>query len=60
MSPIDLIHHIRLYKAQELLRKSDMTVQQVGYSVGFSTPGYFAKKYRAEFGHSPGEEQKMQ
>lgn len=59
-SPIDLIHHIRLYKAQELLRKSNLTVQQVGYTVGFSTPGYFAKLYRAEFGISPGEEQKRQ
>lgn len=52
-SPIELIHHIRLHKANELLQKTDLTVQQVAYSVGFSTPGYFTKKYKEEFGCLP-------
>lgn len=52
-SPIELIHHIRLHKANELLEKTDLTVQEVAYSVGFSTAGYFTKLYKAEFGKLP-------
>lgn len=54
-SPIELIHHVRLHKAQELLQKSDLTVQQVAYSVGFSTPSFFTKKYKEKFGVSPSD-----
>lgn len=54
-SPIELIHHIRLHKAQELLKNTDLTVQQVAYSVGFSTASYFAKLYKQEFGVNPND-----
>lgn len=57
-SPIELIHHIRLHKAKELLEKTDLPVQQVAYSVGFSTAGYFTKLYKAEFGTLPRGKQK--
>lgn len=57
-SPVELIRHIRLHKAQQMLQHTDATVQQVAYEVGFSAPSYFAKCYKEEFGISPNEELK--
>ncbi|WP_438938785.1 helix-turn-helix domain-containing protein, partial [Bacteroides caccae] len=31
----------------------DMTVSEIGYEVGFSSPSYFAKCYKELFGESP-------
>lgn len=55
-SPVELIRHIRLHKAQQMLQRTDATVQQVAYEVGFSAASYFAKCYKEEFGFSPNEE----
>ena len=53
VSPVELIRQVRLRKAQELLRHSDLTVQQVAYTVGFTSPSYFSKCYREFFGVNP-------
>lgn len=52
-SPLEFLRHVRLAKAHQLLQKTDLDIQQVAYSVGFSTPSYFTKCYRAEFGVNP-------
>lgn len=52
-SPVEMIRHQRLQRAKHLLDSGTMTVQEVAYEVGFSTPGYFAKCYKEEFGLSP-------
>lgn len=52
-SPIELISQLRLQRAQKLLAAGNMTVQQVATEVGFSSPSYFARCYKEEFGHSP-------
>ncbi len=52
-TPIDLIRHIRLHRAQQMLKTTDLTIQEIAYSVGFTSPAYFTKCYRAEFGESP-------
>jgi len=46
---------VRLRHGKQLLESSTMTVQEVAYRVGFSDPGYFAKKFRKCFGHAPSE-----
>lgn len=58
-SPVELIRHIRLHKAQQMLQHTDTNVQQVAYDVGFSAPSYFAKCYKEEFGFSPNEEKRI-
>lgn len=54
-SPVELIRVLRLNRAQKLLESGSMTVQQVAYEVGFSSPGYFARCYKEKFGVSPGD-----
>ncbi len=52
-SPNELLRIARLKRAASLLASSDMTVAEIGYEVGFSSPSYFAKCYKEQFGESP-------
>jgi len=52
-SPNELLRIARLKKAASLLASSEMTVAEIGYEVGFSSPSYFAKCYKEQFGESP-------
>ena len=48
-SPNELLRIARLKKAASLLASSDMTVAEIGYEVGFSSPSYFTKCYKEQF-----------
>ncbi|WP_294633795.1 substrate-binding domain-containing protein [uncultured Bacteroides sp.] len=54
-SPNELLRQIRLKKAASLLASADMTVAEIAYEVGFSSPSYFTKCYKEQFGESPTE-----
>jgi signal transduction histidine kinase/ligand-binding sensor domain-containing protein/DNA-binding response OmpR family regulator len=54
-TPVEFIRTVKLDKAAVLLEKSDMNVAQIAYSVGFSTPHYFTKSFKAKFGMLPKE-----
>ena len=53
--PLDYFRERRLVRADEMLRTTDMTVQQVALMFCFSSPGYFTKCYKEHFGHLPSE-----
>ena len=52
-SPVEMLRKARLARARHLLRTTEKTVSEVAYAVGFSTPSYFSKCYKDEFGESP-------
>ena len=53
-SPVELIRITRLKKAQMLLSsEKKLTVAEVSYRVGFSSPSYFTKCYKEYFNESP-------
>lgn len=54
-SPNELLRRMRLKKAASLLAVSEMTIAEVAYEVGFSSPSYFTKCYKEEYGESPTE-----
>ena len=54
-APNELLRMARLKKASSLLASSDMTIAEVGYEVGFTSPSYFTKCYKEQFGESPTE-----
>lgn len=54
-SPVELIRVARLKKAAELLTRTDKTVSEIAYEVGFSTPSYLTKCFRDYFGVSPSD-----
>jgi len=49
------VRAIRLSRAKELLKKSDLTISEIAYETGFSEPGYFTKVFSKEFNMSPSE-----
>ena len=51
----EFIRKIKLEKAKELLEKTDLTVSEIGYKVGFSSPSYFTKCFKNYFGQIPKE-----
>lgn len=55
LSPIELLRVARLKKAAELLHRTDMSVSQVTYETGFSSPSYFTKCFKEYFGVNPKE-----
>jgi signal transduction histidine kinase/ligand-binding sensor domain-containing protein/DNA-binding response OmpR family regulator len=54
-SPLDFIKTIRLKRAAQLLEKSQCTISEIAYEVGFNNPKYFARTFRKEFGMVPSE-----
>lgn len=52
-SPNELLRIARLKRARSLLSTGDDNVSEVCYRVGFTSPSYFAKCYKDQFGVSP-------
>jgi len=56
--PVEFIRSFRLDRAAFLLQKSDMTVSQIAYEVGFATPHYFSRSFKNKFNVLPSEYRK--
>ena len=54
-TPNEIIRITRLKAAQQILASTDLTVAEVTYKVGFSSPSYFAKCYKEYFGEVPND-----
>ncbi|MBS1748311.1 MAG: helix-turn-helix transcriptional regulator [Bacteroidetes bacterium] len=54
-APLDFIKTIRMKRAAQLLEKTQMTVSEIAYEVGFSNPKYFTKYFKKEFNQLPSE-----
>lgn len=52
-SPIEFIRTIRLQRAAQLLGKSQLSVSEIAYQVGFNNPKYFSKYFKDHFNMLP-------
>ena len=52
-SPVEFIRTLRLKRAAQLLRESQMNISEIAYEVGFNNPKYFSKYFKDEFGMLP-------
>jgi signal transduction histidine kinase/ligand-binding sensor domain-containing protein/DNA-binding response OmpR family regulator len=48
-SPLEFIRTIRLQQAAQLLEKSQLSVSEIAYKVGFNNPKYFTKYFKEEY-----------
>jgi signal transduction histidine kinase/ligand-binding sensor domain-containing protein/DNA-binding response OmpR family regulator len=53
MSPVEFIRKIRIQRASQLLEKSQLSVAEVAFKVGFNNPKYFTKYFKEEFNVLP-------
>ncbi|MCF4101762.1 response regulator [Gillisia sp. M10.2A] len=51
----ELIRKIRLERAKELIEAGHNSISEISYNVGFSSPSYFSKCFKAHFGVLPTE-----
>ena len=49
------IRLVRLTKAKQMMRDTELNISEISYQTGFSTPDYFSKVFRKETGMTPGE-----
>ncbi|WP_431136819.1 response regulator [Psychroserpens mesophilus] len=55
LSATEFIRSQRLKLAVELLKKSDVNISEIGYSVGFNDHSYFTKCFKEQYGCSPSD-----
>lgn len=54
-SPLEIIREIRLQHAAQLLEKSNLSVSEIAYRVGFNNPKYFSRYFRELYQVLPSE-----
>ena len=54
-TPIECIRTIRLKRAVQLLKNSNLNIGNIAYEVGFNNPNYFSKVFKEEYGKLPSE-----
>lgn len=52
-SPIEHIHQHVIHLAKKKLRETDLTINEIAYSLGFEYPNYFTRFFRKKTGISP-------
>lgn len=52
-TPVELLRKARLTKARQLLEKTEKSVSEIAYEVGFTSPSYFNKCFKDEFDINP-------
>ena len=53
--PTEFIRSIRLKRATELIREGQLSMSEIAYQCGFSSPSYFNKRFKEMFGVSPSD-----
>lgn len=54
-SPVEILRNYRLEQAHHLLLTTDRSINEITYSVGFSSAPYLTKCFREHFGITPSE-----
>jgi signal transduction histidine kinase/ligand-binding sensor domain-containing protein/DNA-binding response OmpR family regulator len=54
-SPSQYVRTVRLYRAKQMIEEEKGNVSEIAYSVGFSSPAYFSRCFREEFGYPPSD-----
>lgn len=54
-TPVDLLRKSRLQYGRKLLAETTKTISEIAYNSGFSSPAYFTKCFKDEYGVAPGE-----
>lgn len=53
--PLGFMRSIRLQRSKQLLEKSQMTIAEISYAVGFNNPKNYSRYFKEEFGILPSQ-----
>lgn len=53
-TPVELIKTMRMKRACELMKETDLSIADIAERTGFQTPGYFITVFKNHFGETPG------
>jgi len=54
-SPVEFVREVRLERAGEYIRETQLTVSEISYKVGIEDPRYFSRCFKQKFGMTPSE-----
>ena len=54
-SPSSYLRSVRLVRGRQMILEKKGNISEIAYSVGFSSPTYFTRCYKEEFGHLPSD-----
>lgn len=54
-TPNDYISSYKLRRSADLLRKSHLTIAEIAFSLGYSSPKYFSQSFKAKYGVTPSD-----
>ncbi len=52
-TPIEYLIRLRIQRAMELLRNSDLSITEIALEIGFNDSNYFTRQFRRVLGESP-------
>lgn len=55
LSPLDYLNQIRINKAIELLKNTEMSIKEICFICGFKSPQYFSRVFKQQMGITPRE-----
>jgi len=58
-TPLELVHQRLVEEACRRLEQTQLSVEQIGYSLGFRDPGYFNRFFKRQQGAAPGAYRKQ-
>ena len=59
MSPTDFVRDLRIKRAQEMIRSSQLTISEISIAVGFNDQRYFSRVFKKQTGMTPSEYRNM-
>ena len=54
-SPSLYLRSVRLSRAKQMIQAREANISEIAYRVGFSSPAYFSRCFKEEFGYPPSE-----
>lgn len=57
LTPLDFVRNIKMKQACRMLTEHELSISEIAYALGFTSPKYFTKCFKEEFGTTPSEYQ---
>ena len=55
MGPNEFINKVRMREAEEMLIQGKLSISEIAFRLGYSTPTYFRQCFKEEFGMAPSD-----